>query len=841
MNQAATESDPSRLCRSMPPALTPIVLALSLAVPILAQAAGPLPSGGHFVAGAGSIAGNGTTSLTINQTSGRGVIDWDSFSIGSGNHVNIDNGTGATLNRVTGAYASSILGSLSATGSVYLINPQGIVVGRSGVVSTGGRFVASTLDTDNTAFMNGGALAFVGASNGTVVNLGNIASSGGDVFLIASKEVDNVGTLSASKGTAEVAAVQQVLLNDSAAGQQLFVQTASDGKIVNRGTIEAAQISLQAADGNIFALAGTHSVLRATGTATRDAHVWLVADTGRVWLDGTVQASNANGSGGTVDTEAKTLRIAGRPTVLASQWNITTPSFTVDGLAAPVFQSNLDRGTSINLQTTGTGGASGDIDVASSIRWSGAASLTLGAYRSLTIDTAAHLKNSGDGNLTLRADSQAIDNGGSIANKGTVDWSTSRGIVSLFYDMNGMYRPGNLLTNQSWTSPTDSGLVTQITSYKLVNSLADLEQVNADLAGNYALGKDIDASATSNGSYAMLAGGTAAFTGQFYGQGHAINSLTLQTTGLSLGMFGTIGASAVVRDVNISGTSSINADQADQVDGWEGLLAAENDGTVLRVNTSGTISNGSGKNDSVGAGGLVGLNRGTIIRSSSSVDVTSGGDGGLVGVNRGLIEQSHATGQVNGASTFNSWGAPGGLVGSNYGTISQSYATGAVTGGCSADICGDAGGLVNYNAGTITQSYATGTVAAGCQGTPDTCGSTGGLVDTNAGTISQSFATGKQSGTDTTNSFGQVVGPYGIASFNSGKIAGDVYWNTDASPFPGVGDERAQSGASGLTTAQMGTASSFVGYDFGSNGVWAMPAGATHPVLQWQLESTTGG
>lgn len=841
MNQAATESDPRRLRRSMLPALTPIVLALSLAVPILAQAAGPLPSGGHFVAGAGSIAGNGTTSLTINQTSGRGVIDWDSFSIGSGNHVNIENGTGATLNRVTGANPSSILGSLSATGSVYLINPQGIVVGRSGVVATGGRFVASTLDPGNTAFMNGGALAFSGPSNGKVVNLGNISSSGGDVFLIASKEVDNVGTLSAPKGTAEIAVGQQVLLNDSAAGQQLFVQTASDGTIVNRGAIEAAQISLQAADGNIFALAGTHSVLRATGTTTRDGHVWLVADTGRVWLDGTVQASNANGSGGTVDTDAKTLRIAGRPTVLASQWNITTPSFTVDGLAAPVFQSNLDRGTSINLQTTGTGGASGDIDVASSIHWSGAASLTLGAYHSLTIEAAAQLKNSGDGNLTLRADSQAIDNGGSIANKGTVDWSTSRGIVSLFYDMNGSYLPGKLLANKSWTSSTDSGLITQITSYKLVNSLADLENVSTDLAGNYALGKDIDAGTTSNGSYAELAGGTTPFTGQFDGRGHTISSLTLEGTDASLGMFGKIGASAVVRDLNINGTASNNEDFTHSANGVEGLLAAENDGTVLRVNTSGTIADDPGRADSVGAGGLVGVNRGTIIRSSSSVDVTSGTSGGLVGANSGLIVQSHATGQVTAASGINGWGDPGGLVGNNYGTISQSYATGAVTGGCSADICGDAGGLVHYNAGTIAQSYATGTVTTGCQGTPDTCGGTGGLVASNIGTISQSFATGKQSGTDTTDSFGQAVGPYGIASFNYGKIANDVYWNTDASPFPSVGGGTGQSGATGLTSAQMGSASSFVGYDFGPNGVWAMPAGATHPVLQWQLESPTGG
>ncbi|MGG1948804.1 filamentous hemagglutinin N-terminal domain-containing protein [Trinickia sp. NRRL B-1857] len=543
------------------PALTPLFIALSFAIPGVALAAGPLPQGGHFVAGTGSMTGN-STSLTINQTSARGIVDWNSFSIGNGNSVSINNGPGATLNRVTGANPSSILGALSATGSVYLINPQGIVVGQSGVVSTGGRFVASTLDVDNTAFMNGGALTFsspLGIYDGTVVNLGKIASSGGDVLLISGSEVDNVGTISAAHGTAEIAAGQRVLLQDSSTGQQVFVQNGSAGKIVNRGTVEAAQISLQAADGNIFALAGNHSILRATGTTMRDGHVWLVADTGRVWLDGTVEARNATGSGGTVDTNAATLRIAGGPIVKAKQWNITTPNFTIDGLAAPVFQSNLDRGTSINLQTTGAGGTSGDIDVVSSIHWIGTASLTLGAYHSLTIEAAANLRNCGNGNLTLRADAQAIDNGGSIANKGTVDWSTSHGIVSLFYDMNGTYSPGNLLTNKSWTSPIYSGLVTQITGYLLVNSLADLEHVNANLAGNYALGRDIDASSTSDGSYVPIGSGSTAFTGQFDGQSHTIRSLTID--GLptqTVGMFASLGKTAVVRDLNVNGHATIN-------------------------------------------------------------------------------------------------------------------------------------------------------------------------------------------------------------------------------------------------------------------------------------------
>ena len=60
----------------------------------------------------------------------------------------VNNGAGATLSRVTGIDRSVIDGRLNATGSFYLINPQGVLIGTRGVVTTGGRFVASTLDLE---------------------------------------------------------------------------------------------------------------------------------------------------------------------------------------------------------------------------------------------------------------------------------------------------------------------------------------------------------------------------------------------------------------------------------------------------------------------------------------------------------------------------------------------------------------------------------------------------------------------------------------------------------------------------------------------------------------------
>ncbi|KAA0997678.1 filamentous hemagglutinin N-terminal domain-containing protein [Paraburkholderia panacisoli] len=774
----------------------------------LACAGGVLPTGGRYVAGTGTIVGASNGLVITQPGSTRGVIDWNSFSIGGNNSVTFNNGTGATLNRVTGGSPSAILGRLSATGSLYVINPQGVVVGPSGTVTTGGRFVASTLDARDSAFMNGGALILSGNSDASVINLGKIGSTGGDIFLISRRAVINAGTITAPNGTAELAAGEQVLLQDSASSKQVLVQTGSKGTVVNGGSIAAAQISLQAADGNVFALAGGGTRIRATGTANRDGHVWLVADRGRVEQSGVIMATNADGRGGTVDTDAAQTAFGATAAVHAGEWNLSTPAFTIDQSAARALGGSLNSGTSVAVTTTHATGATGDIGVASNLSWSGPASLTLAAYRDVSIGSGAKIANQGAGNLSLRADATGINNDGSVTNHGTLDWSKSTGTLSAFYDMNGSYVAGTQLSNAAWVPPAFSGLVKQITAYKLVNSVTDLTNVAKDLSGNYALGRNIDASATSSSPFAPIGNVDTPFTGQFDGQGKAIASLTLggylvyaddQPQPL-VGMFGAIGTQGVVRNLGISGTA--NSANVSGLVGFPsfdmGILAGLNNGTVVRVNTAGTVAT---RNPSASlpvdfsiAGGLVGVNAGSILRSSSSADVSSGGVlGGLAGANSGLVSQSFATGAVASSGYVARGG--GGLVGSNSGTISQSYATGSTSfPGCRAGSqCGGAA-LVVDNSGTITQSFATGPVNQ------------------------------------------PLYGPIGIARSNSGTITNDVYWDTNTTGATiGVKYGTPIPAANELTTAQMSTPASFVGYDFGPTGVWAMPAGATHPVLRWQL------
>ena len=539
---------------------------------------------------------------------------------------------------------------------------------------------------------------------------------------------------------------QQVVLYESSSSRQVFVQISSRGTVVDHGSTEAAQINLEAADGNIYALAGSGSRIRATGTALRDGHIWLVAGNGSVTQQGTLAATNADGSGGTVDTIADALTLRDSATVQAGLWNVSTPNFTVDNATASAFVRSLNAGTSVDATATGTNGASGDMNVASNLEWQGPASLSLVAFRNVAIAPATTIKNTGSGNLSLRADAASIDNAGSISNAGIVDWSKSTGIVSFLYDMNGSYSPGSLLGNSAWTAPVYSGLVTQITGYQLVNSVTDLQNVANNMAGNYALGRDINA---SNFAFTTLGyTSDASFTGQFDGMWHTISNLSPRFAAV----FNDIAAQGVVRDVNVNskvGTTVFFFDGA-------AILAIHNHGTVANVFTSGSIATSGGNDAGDTFAGLVATNYGLIARSGSSATVTA--DGSVAG-----------------------------LVLGNEGTITESYATGPVSGISSH---GPAGGLVGLNGGTITQSFVSGHVTSVSREVGGVCASCGGLGN-------------------------------------------DVYWDVQTTGQPSSGGNLPLS--NGLTTAQMSNPASFVGWDFSTNGVWAMPSGATHPVLRWQV------
>lgn len=265
-----------------------IVASLLSAAMLFTPVFGVLPSGGSVTSGEASIS-YGDTSVDVSSETVKTIIDWQGFSVGEGFSANFaqPGSASAVLNRVTSGAASEIYGTLSSNGQVFLINPNGVLIGSSGVVDTAG-FVASTLDVADSAFLAGEDLTFSGSSDATVVNLGSIGVGSGDVFLIA-QAVANAGSISG--GTVGLAAGNSVLLASSG-DERIFVDPAAaysvDGTGVdNSGLIEAVSSELKAA-GNVYSLAINNSGSLKANTAIAEGGRILLKTDGAANVDGTI-------------------------------------------------------------------------------------------------------------------------------------------------------------------------------------------------------------------------------------------------------------------------------------------------------------------------------------------------------------------------------------------------------------------------------------------------------------------------------------------------------------------------------------------------------------------------
>jgi len=286
---------------------TLLCLALAAAFGVAANPVGPSVAAGQVAIQAGP----GLT--TVTQQSQRAIVNWQAFSIQPGEVTRFvqPSAGAAILNRVTGADPSRLLGTLQANGQVFLLNPNGILVGQGATIHTGA-FVASTRDVSNSQFLHGGPLEFLGTSGASVTNLGTIRADSGDVALIA-HTVTNAGSIAAPNGVAALASGTSVLLAPGATERVLVRPQAAavGGEVVNTGTLQAAQVELRAAGGNPYALAvnagGSLSALRVDDVGGR---VFISAGDGTARVDGHVSA-RAGHHGGHIQVTGQQVHVGG--------------------------------------------------------------------------------------------------------------------------------------------------------------------------------------------------------------------------------------------------------------------------------------------------------------------------------------------------------------------------------------------------------------------------------------------------------------------------------------------------------------------------------------------------
>ncbi|WP_276153166.1 MULTISPECIES: MBG domain-containing protein [unclassified Sulfitobacter] len=373
-------------------------LAFATALTPVWASAQDLPTGGTVVHGTATIATPGPNTMVINQGSDRAVVNWDGFSVGAGNRVDINqpNENSAILNRVTGDTTSQIHGQINANGRVFVVNPNGIFIGTTGAINTGS-FVASTLGIRTDDFVTGQTVFEGDGASATVVNEGNIqVVTGGYAALIGGK-VRNSGIIQAPLGFVGLGSGERITLDLAGDGfLQVAIPTNSDDDglealIENSGTIQAnggtVQISAATARNAARQAINMSGVIEARTVSGRNGRVTLGGGGGgRVKVTGNIRTKTRRPA----IQVTQSARPALRPE-RGGDITITGRDITLEGAS---------------IDASGTGGG-GNIRIGGNAR--GASGMMTAAQLSVDADTV------------IRADAQAQGNGGRI-----VLWSDQR-------------------------------------------------------------------------------------------------------------------------------------------------------------------------------------------------------------------------------------------------------------------------------------------------------------------------------------------------------------------------------------------------------------------------------
>ncbi len=268
------------------------VVAMAVASVVFASVDQAKPKGTAAAVNDGSIQGVRVTagSATLRQNgpqtsitaSNGAIINYTRFDIPAGNSVRFiePSAHSRVLNRINSAEPSKIDGSLTSNGTVYLVNPAGVMFGAGSVINVGQLYAAAAHLSDDD--FRHGVNRFTGAT-GTVVNGGSIQA---DAVHLVGLLVDNQGSIVAPGGVVTLIAGNEVLLGQANSSIFVHVDPTAVSPHLNSGA------------GDVYALA-----LRSAGSIkARNIRLQAAGANREVQVSGTLDASNktAGGKGGSV-------------------------------------------------------------------------------------------------------------------------------------------------------------------------------------------------------------------------------------------------------------------------------------------------------------------------------------------------------------------------------------------------------------------------------------------------------------------------------------------------------------------------------------------------------------
>ncbi|HLP85268.1 MAG TPA: filamentous hemagglutinin N-terminal domain-containing protein, partial [Phycisphaerales bacterium] len=321
---------------------------------------------------------------TVIHASDRAIINYRSFNIGSNESVRFvqPDASSRVLNRINSAAPTRIDGNISSNGRVYIVNPAGVVFGRSSVINVNGLFAAAGNMSD--ADFNRG-IDRVTNMTGRVTNEGLIRVDQGGSVILAGGQVANMGHIVAPQGTVAMAAGTDVVFTSRNDVMHVRVAGPAQGDsqtaaVTNTGTIEARRGKVTMAAGDVYGLA-----IRTTGDIIARDTTIAGEGAGRVIVGGTI---NAVDQSGTTYEKSWTNRF-NRSNVVTKGGNITITGETVGLFSATLDVSGANGGGQVRIGGDITGSA------------------LAGDLRNSTVTVA-------DSATTIRADATQRGDGGSV-------------------------------------------------------------------------------------------------------------------------------------------------------------------------------------------------------------------------------------------------------------------------------------------------------------------------------------------------------------------------------------------------------------------------------------------
>ncbi|XOC41200.1 filamentous hemagglutinin N-terminal domain-containing protein [Haemophilus influenzae] len=248
------------------------------------------------------VHGTATMQVDGNKTTIRNsvnaIINWKQFNIDQNEMVQFlqESNNSAVFNRVTSDQISQLKGILDSNGQVFLINPNGVAIGKNAIINTNG-FTASTLDisNENIKARNFTFEQTKDKALAEIVNHGLITvGKDGSVNLIGGK-VKNEGVISVNGGSISLLAGQKITISDIINPTITYSIAAPENEAINLGDIFAkgGNINVRAANIRNQGKLSADSVSK-----DKSGNIILSAKEGEAEIGGVISAQNQQAKGG---------------------------------------------------------------------------------------------------------------------------------------------------------------------------------------------------------------------------------------------------------------------------------------------------------------------------------------------------------------------------------------------------------------------------------------------------------------------------------------------------------------------------------------------------------------